>query len=123
MLSGRVSLDLQAWVSVEILDADDQPRSVEVVLDTGFEGELALSARTIRLLGLAEAGYQWVELANGARDRWPRYAGTVLWEGRRLVVDVIESGSDPLLGMALLEGCRVTVEVRDGGAVVVDVLA
>ena len=122
MLTGRVRRNLQAWLSLEILDGDGQPQAVEVALDTGFEGNLALRPHTVRQLGLTPDGYRYVELANGGVDRLRLYFATVLWDGRPLVVDVIESGSDPLVGMALLEGCRVTVDVIEGGAVVVDAI-
>ena len=122
MLTGRVSRDLQAWLSVEILDADGQVHPIEVVLDTGFEGELALPSRIIRQLGLAAAGRRWVELADGRAETLRRYVGVALWDGQNRDVEVIETGSDPLVGMALLEGCRVTVDVIEGGAVVVDAI-
>ena len=50
MLTGRVSADLQAWIAIEILAPNGPTRRIEVVLDTGFNGELALPAATIRQL-------------------------------------------------------------------------
>lgn len=54
MLTGTVSDDLQAWIAIEILAPYGQTRNIEAVLDTGFNGELALPATTIRQLGLPE---------------------------------------------------------------------
>ena len=68
MLTGRVSRELQAWVSVEILARDGQGHPVEFVLDTGFEGELTLPPSIIRQLELPPAGHQNVLLANGSVD-------------------------------------------------------
>ena len=119
MLTGRVSSELLAWLSVEILDADGQPHPVEVVLDTGFEGYLGLPPLIIQQLALTPAGHRYAELANGGRVRVRFYVGTVLWNGRSLEVDVIETGNAPLLGMALLQGSRVTLDVRYGGPVTV----
>ena len=123
MLTGRVSRELQAWVSVEILARDGQGHPVEFVLDTGFEGHLTLPLSIIRRLELTSAGNQDVLLANGQSDTLQLFAGVVLWHGRRRVVEIIESGSEPLLGMSLLRGSRVTLDVRYDGAVVVDALA
>ena len=120
MLTGRVSLYLQARLSVEILDAAGRPHPVEVVLDTGFEGYLTLPPRTIRQLELPPKGDQQnAEIANGEVVQFSLYTGTVLWNGRPRRVDVIETDSDPLLGMALLQGSRVTLDVRYGGPVTV----
>ena len=58
-----------------------------------------------------------------AADTLQLFAGVALWHGRRRVVEVIESGSEPLLGMGLLQGSRVTLDVRYDGVVVVDALA
>ena len=119
MLTGRVSLYLQARLSVEILDQDGQPHPIEFVLDTGFDGDLALRPQTVRQLALTPKGGQDVELANGEAYRFSRYTGTILWNGRPRRVDVLETDSDPLLGMALLQGTRVTLDVRYGGPVAV----
>ena len=120
MLTGRVSLYLQARLSVEILDQDGQPHPVDALLDTGFNGELALPPRTIRQLELPPKGDQQnAELANGEVVRFSLYTGIVLWNGRPRRVDVIETDSDPLLGMTLLQGSRVTLDVRYGGPVAV----
>ena len=123
MLTGRVSRELQAWVSVEILARDGQGHPVEFVLDTGFEGDLTLPPSIIRQLELSPAGHQNVLLANGSVDTLQLFAGVALWHGRRRGVEIIESGSEPLLGMGLLLGSRVTLDVRYDGAVVVDALA
>ena len=91
MLTGRVSLDLQAWLSVEILDADGQSHLVEVVLDTGFEGELALPSRIIRQLGLAAAGRRWMELSLLTLCLSPRQLTGAL-TGRRLCCIILPYG-------------------------------
>ena len=120
MLTGRISLDLQARLAVEILDQDGQPHPVDALLDTGFNGELALPPRTIRQLALPPKGdKQNAELANGELVQFSLYTGTVLWNGRPRRVDVLEADSAPLLGMALLQGSRVTMDVRYGGPVTV----
>ncbi len=50
------------------------------------------------------------------------YRGTVLWDGQPLPVRVVEADGEPLLGMELLQGSRVTLDVRDGGPVTIDAL-
>ena len=121
MLTGTVR-NLQAWVAVEILDQGNRPHRVEVLLDTGFDGHLKLLATTIQELELVRSGYRYGELADGTMVQFMSYDSTVLWDGQPRFVSVIEADADPLLGMELLLGSRVTLDVHDGGAVTVDVL-
>lgn len=50
------------------------------------------------------------------------HEGRILWHGRELVVAVLASDGDPLLGMALLSGSRLTVDALPGGGVRIDEL-
>ena len=50
------------------------------------------------------------------------WRGLILWNGRPRSVEIVETDSEPLLGMELLRGNRVTIEVREGGAVTMDAL-
>ena len=122
MLTGRIR-NRQAWLTVEILSNGGQPLPAEVVLDTGFEGELALLIPVIRQLGLREYDYGFGEQSDGSFTRVAIYRATILWDGQWHQVEVIESGSEPLLGMELLLGSRVTMDVREGGPVTIDALS
>ena len=50
------------------------------------------------------------------------YEGTVVWDGspRRVAVD--EASTAALVGMALLDGYELNVQVRSGGGVTINVL-
>ena len=122
MLTGTVSYELQAWVAVEILDDNGHPHPVEVVLDTGFNGDLALPATTIRQLDLSSGIRRTAVTATGDRVSLMTYYATVLWDGQRRSIQVVEADSEPLLGMELLLDSLVTLEVRKGGSVTVDAL-
>ena len=123
MLTGTVSDDLQAWVVIEILDTNGQTRRIEAVLDTGFNGELALPDATIRQLGLPKDIRRPAVTATGDRVSLMTYRGTVLWYGQLHPIQVVEADSEPLLGMELLLGSRVTLEVRSGGPVTIGALS
>ena len=92
------------------------------MLDTGFDGLLKLSITTIQELELARAGYRFEELADGSITKFMSYTATVLWDGQPRSINVIEADSEPLIGMELLLGSRVTLDVRDGGPVTIDPL-
>ena len=56
MISGRVSEELDPLVTIEIGMVQGNFQPVEVVVDTGFSGELALPADLIQSLGLEYIG-------------------------------------------------------------------
>ena len=91
-------------------------------LDTGFNDFLSLPASAIRQLGLRASGSQVVTLANGESNERPVYDAIVIWDGERLSLPVFGLGDTPLVGMALLRGSRVTIDVAEGGAVAVEPL-
>ena len=123
MLTGRVSDELQAWIAIEILAPDGQTSHIEAVLDTGFNGELALPAAAIRQLGLPMGIRRPAVTATGDRVSLTTYRGTVLWYGQIHSIQVVEADSEPLLGMELLLGSRLTLDVREGGPVTIDALS
>ena len=96
-------------VTIEIMDAEGRLRPVEVVLDTGFTGYLTLPPETIRQLGLTSVGQRTFELANGELYEFETYLAQVSWHARLTDAVVLRSDSEPLLGMALLWGSRVTL--------------
>lgn len=122
MISGEVSGDQQALVTIEITDAEGSPRPVEVILDIGFTGYLTLPAETIRQLGLSSVGGRTFELANGELFEFEAYVAAVSWHGRLTDTLVLRSDSAPLLGMTLLWGSRVTLDAVAQGEVRIEAL-
>ena len=121
MLTGRIN-NLQARVTVEILDSNGQSNPIEVLLDTGFDGQLSLPVFVVRQFNLGCGILRFGELADGTQVQFMSYRATVLWDGQRRQVEVIESGNDPLLGMELMLGSRVVLDVREGGPVTIGTL-
>ena len=123
MIRGRVSGSQRALIAVEIIDRDGLPQPVEVVLDTGFTGYLTLPLESISQLELPSVGQRTFELANGELFDFQVYLGSVSWHGRPSDVLVLQSDSDPLLGMALLWGSRVTMDALNDGEVGIEELS
>ena len=71
-------------------------------------------------LGLGFDGVGWAVLADGAEARFDVHSATVLWEDRPRRVYVYSAEATPLVGMRLLEGHSLYVEVEDGGRVVIE---
>ena len=75
---------------------------MSVVVDTGFEGFLALPPEIIRSLGLPDKGNRDIILADGTQREIPIYDVVVLWNDQTLAGTVFELSGDPLAGMGLL---------------------
>lgn len=93
-------------------------KAVEVVVDTGFTGALALPSEIIRELDLTQHGERVVSLAYGQRSL-PVYGAAVSWLGQPRAAAVYETDGKPLIGNALLTNCRLTIDFRDGGDVTI----
>ncbi|HUG91641.1 MAG TPA: hypothetical protein VML55_12445 [Planctomycetaceae bacterium] len=90
---------------------------VEAVVDTGFNGSLTLPAETIARLGFEWRGRSSVTLANGAVEWCDVYRATVIWESAARSVLAEAAETEPLIGMRLLDGCRLSMYIVPGGEV------
>ncbi len=97
-------------------------RRYQAVLDTGFTGTVALPASDVQRLGLSSPQTEHVTFANGESGNCDVYLADVLWDGEEQTAKIYAIGEDPLVGMALLRGSRVTMDVVEGGAVLVEPL-
>lgn len=89
------------------------------MIDTGFTGHLTLPPAIIRSLALPKRGFVEAELADGGVASLEVFDGRLLWHGEPRRVPVY--GADtPLVGMSLLRGSRLTVEVAPGGEVAIE---
>ncbi len=96
---------------------------IEAVVDTGFDGELTLPRGLIRRLGYPYVGFTRGTLADGSAVRFDYHEGRLLWHGgeeRAVVVLATGEAGDPLVGMALLRGSRLTIDAVPGGVVRVE---
>ena len=121
MASGAVR-GLVPIVAVSVMGRDGALRRFQAVLDTGFTGTVALPASDVQRLGLSNAKQQQVTFANGESGDCEVYLADVIWEGERQNTRLYAMGVEPLVGMALLRGSRVTMDVAEGGAVVIEPL-
>ena len=89
------------------------------VVDTGFSRYITLTPSMVARLGLGSVGTGRVVLADGSEAPLDVYAVTLLWGSRSRDVVAYASDTTPLVGMALLDGHSLYVEVEDGGQVVI----
>ncbi len=95
---------------------------MDAVIDTGYSEYLTLPPTIVVELGLPFAGFMRASLADGSEVAFNLYAVTVQWDGQPRHVDAYESDSTPLVGMALLRGHNLNVDVERGGRVAIQVI-
>jgi len=87
----------------------------EAVVDTGFSEFLALSHPAIARLGLPYRGELALTLANGREEDFAVYRAIVEWHGHACPVPVVATDAGALVGMALLHGSRLTMDIHENG--------
>lgn len=70
--------------------------------------------------GFPYAHSQSFILGNGELAQLDAFEGVVHWHGREIELKVLETDGNPLIGMKLLEGSRLIIDVLDGGDVTVE---
>ena len=122
MQYGIVSDDIEARAILDVLDDNDEILRVTFIIDTGATGEITMPQSVIdRLyLPLAEdADSVDVTLADGSSSPGRLYIARIFWHGRLKEVDVVNVGTEPLIGMGLLYGSNLNVDTVPGGLVTI----
>jgi clan AA aspartic protease len=118
MILGKLNDDLDAVIPLEVSGLERV--QVEAVIDTGFTEFLTLPLAMIQRLGFEFASSETTTLADGSTIEMDDYRGTVIWDGEQREVIVTCSESDPLVGMAMLEGFELRMRVLQGGTVMIE---
>lgn len=122
MMHGVVSPTGDAVVPLRFLGPDSQKLEVEVVVDTGFNDYLTLPSDLIAALSIPYYGEVEYFLADGSESLARVFEATVEWFGRPRRVLVLEVDCTPLLGVEMLRGSRLTIEVAPNGRVIIEPL-
>ena len=122
MIVGKITDNQEAIIELEIIGLNWREK-IEVVVDTGFDGHLTLPSDSINRLGLRRAGRRYAILGDGNIVALELYRAKVLWHGEEREVPVLRTDGGPLVGMALLKGNRVILDVVTGGDVRIDILS
>ena len=119
MIQGAVNDAYEPIVRFAVQGPLGQSREIEAVVDTGYNGYLMLTPELVSDLGLPFVTASRAFLADGREAIFDVYGVTVLWDGNNRQVDAYVSDATPLVGMRLLHGHNLNIEVMNGGAVAI----
>lgn len=123
MITGVVTDRREAIIHLRVHGPDRQEQEIEAIIDTGFDGWLSLPSSLVARLGLVWRRRGRALLADGSESVFDIYEAVVDWDGNARRIPVDEAESLPLVGMSLLEGYELTVQVERGGNVTVTALS
>jgi len=115
MIAGQVQFREPA-ITVSVL-GDDGRFIGKGVIDTGFSGYLALPKHVVDSLDLAFHVDLEGTLADGSVVMVKSYRANVEWDGATRTIVAIATEGGLLVGMAMMDGYDLNVEVTEGGTV------
>ena len=116
MISGTVH-DFEPIIPLSVCGSDGKVYQQNAIVDTGFDGWLSLPPDLIAQLDLKWKRRGRAILADGSECLFNVYEAIVIWDGNLLTIPIDEADSDPLIGMSLMEGYQLTVQVFEEGLV------
>jgi clan AA aspartic protease len=117
MIAGIVNADFEPIIPLSICGSDGKVYTQDAIVDTGFNGWLSLPPDLISELNLKWKRRGRAILGNGTECVFDVYEAVLVWDGNMLTIPIDEADSEPLVGMSLMEGYQLTVQVFEGGHV------
>ena len=105
----------EARVRLTVIGRHGHKQPITAVVDTGYTASLTLPSDLIAALGLRWRSVDRATLADGSEVLFDVYEAKVLWDGNVRQVLVDEADTDPLLGMRMLRGHELKLQVRPRG--------
>ncbi len=118
MITGVVQSD-EARIRLKIKGFRGRKQEIEAIIDTGYTEWLTLPPDMIAALGLRWQSLDRGTLADGSECLFDVYVAKVVWDGKERRVLVDEADTDPLMGMALLRGYELRMQVRSRGRITI----
>lgn len=119
MITGTVNADYEAVIRLRVQGPTGHEHEIDAIIDTGFNGFLILPPHLVRALELTRLSRGRALLANGSEELFDIHDATVLWAGEERHLEVDSVDSVPLVGMSLLAGHDLHIQVADGGHVII----
>lgn len=122
MITGIVQAR-EGRISLKVRGSQRREKEIEAVIDTGYTESLSLPPSLVASLSLRWKTSGRAILADGSEGMFDIYRAEVLWDGKFRRILVYEADADPLVGMRLLSGYELKIQVRPGGKVTIKRLA
>ena len=118
MITGKIRNERLAIIEVEVIGLNQRVK-IEPILDTGFTGYLTLPEFLIDYLRLPQIGTRRTIIAHGSAVILDLYLARVIWHGKERYIEVLQTDKQPLVGMSMLRGSRLTLDVVPDGDVTI----
>lgn len=115
MITGMVNADFEPIIPLSVCGVDRKVYTQDTIVNTGFNGWLSLPPDLIAQLDLKWKRRGRVILGDGSEGVFNVYEAVLVWDGKFLTIPVDEADSDPLIGMSLMEGYQLIVQVLENG--------
>jgi clan AA aspartic protease len=122
MIVGAARID-EARIRLKVKGPGGRQRTIDAVIDTGYTGSLTLPRALIAALCLRWRSVDRGTLADGSECLFDVYEAKVVWDGEIRDIFIDEADADPLVGMRILRGHELKIEVLDKGKVTLKRLA
>ena len=123
MMQGIVDQNCEVTIRLVVGNLDSQRQMIDAVIDTGFTGFLTLPSSVLADLNLRAYRREEGILGDGSTCIFDVYRGLVIWDGELRRIDINESDTEPLVGMGLLYGYRMQLDVIEGGTGTIQALS
>lgn len=117
---GLVNSKREAMIWITVCAPQGERREIEALIDTGYSGYLTLTPALIDTFRLTTLGTEQLTLADGSEISTDLCLATIVWDGQERTIEVDSLESEPLVGMALLEGNDLSIRVAVGGTVKIE---
>jgi clan AA aspartic protease len=118
MITGKV-VGHEPQVGVVLRRAGQPDIEIVFVIDTGFEGALALPTAAVEALGLPFRTNLVANFADDSSVQTKVHRADIVWHGVEMSVAVLSMGRRPLLGTALLFDKHLGIDFKPNGAVTI----
>jgi clan AA aspartic protease len=118
MITGVVRSD-EARIRLTVRGPRGLEEEIEAIIDSGYTASLTLPPAVVTALGLRWRSTGRFLLADGSDRIFDVYEAKVVWDGKLRTILVDETDAEPLVGMRLLKGHELKMQVRYRGRVTI----
>lgn len=123
MMHGLVNINGDAVIRLVLENDAQQTQVIDAVIDTGYTGFLSLPGHLIESLNLPWIGNGEATLGDGRTTVFEIYSVLVIWDDNYRFIPVNRVETEPVIGMGLLAGYALQIEVAQHGIVTIEAIA